>query len=255
MNLDPLASSWAKFHRAGTHLDALNAEMARISDDPEAFVFERQFNGQEAALVVTRVPDLREAGLILGDAVNCYRAALDHLVWDLVKMGTHPTLTDQQAKQVQFPFAQSTTDFANPTHRTRRAPGIDDTEWRIIRSYQPYRRDDRGRAMRRLRDLSDTDKHRYIYPAFFAPVDFRGNVRFTNCAASGIWMRRPQRPLDVGVKLARVRIVDAAPDRDVQFESQFTLQPSLGRGVPLGPALSAIRAAVLGVLSAIEERF
>lgn len=253
MGWTPLASSWAKFHRAGTHLDCLNAKMRQIADDPEAVTVERQFKGQEAFLVVTRVPDLREAGLIMGDAVNCYRAALDHLVWDLVKMGTHAALTPEQAKQVQFPFAPSPTDFLN--QRSRRAPGIADAEWRLIRGYQPYRSDNRGRTMRRLRDLSDTDKHRYIYPAFIAPVDFRGNVRLINCAANAIWMRRPRRALDVGVKLVRVRLTDVTPERDVQIESRLTLQPSLSGAVALGPALGAIRETVLDVLTRFEERF
>jgi len=253
-DLAPLASSWAKFRRADAHADALNAELTRIREDADAFVFERQFERREAVLVVTRVPDMRDAGLMLGDAVNCYRAVLDHLVWDLVKMGTHPTLTAQQAKQVQFPFAKSAEEFARPDHRTRRAPGIADRDWRLIRSFQPYRRDHRGRAMRRLRDLSDTDKHRFIYPAFYVPTAFVGNVRLTNCSATGLWMRRPKRPLDVGAKLTRVRIVPTGSDHDVQFESQLTLQPSLDRGVALGPALVEIRETVKAILSAFEER-
>jgi hypothetical protein len=248
----PLASSWAKFHRAGTHLDALNAALGRIANDPEAVTVERQFEGREASLVVTRVPDMRETGLIMGDAVNCLRAALDHLVWDLVQMGTHPALTPQQAKQVQFPFAGNLTEFRN--QRERRAPGVSDAEWLLIRRYQPYRRDDRGQALRRLRDLSDTDKHRYIYPTFIAPVDFRGTIGLINCAADAIWQRRPQRPLNVGVKLVRIRLVDVGPDHDVQIESQLTLQPSIGRAVALGPALGAIRETVLDVLSRFEAR-
>jgi hypothetical protein len=251
----PLASSWAKFHRAGTHLDCLNDKIGEMADDPEAVTVERLFKGKDAFLVVTRVPDMREAGLIMGDAVSCYRAALDHLVWDLVKMGTHAALAPQQAKQVQFPFAQNAREFKAPNHRARRAPGIADADWRIIKGYQPYRRSDQGRAMRRLRDLSDTDKHRYIYPAFISPLDFQGNVRLINCAAEAIWMRQVQHPLSVGVKLVRVRLIDATPERDVQIESHITLQPSLGRSVSLEPALAAIRETVLEVLSRFEARF
>jgi hypothetical protein len=249
----PLASSWAKFHRAGVHLHDLNAEMVRLAAaHPEPIDIERKVNPTEAFLRVTRVPEFREAGLLLGDAVNAYRAALDHLAWDLVKLGTHPRLTPNQATKVQYPLARSWNNLRG--QRNQRLPGIVNADFALIRAYQPYRSDDRGRVMRSLRQLSDMDKHRYIVPAVMSHTDFRGTIRLTGCAATGIWMSSPRRALHVGTKLVRVRIVPTDPTYDVDIDSEMTVQPSLGRGVPVVASVEQIRAVVLELLSAFEER-
>jgi hypothetical protein len=218
----------------------------------QALGVERQINASEASLRITRVPEFREVGLRLGDSVNNYRAALDHLMWDLVKLGTHPRLTAQQAMQVQFPLANSSRDLGN--QRGRRAPGIGDDEWRIIGEYQPYRRDWRGRAVRVLRHLSDTDKHRFIVPAVTTGTTFLGQIRMTGCVGTAIWMRSPRAALHVGAKLVRLAITPTAPEYDVQIESQIAVQPCLSRGIPLAPALADVRAVVLEVLGRCEER-
>ncbi|MEA2536564.1 MAG: hypothetical protein QOF11_798 [Chloroflexota bacterium] len=251
-NWTPLESSWAKFHRASSHLQDLDGELRRIAGEhAEPIGIERKINAQEAFLRVTRVPEFREAGLLLGDSVNNFRAALDHLTWDLVKLGLHPRLAPKQAIQVQFPLANSAKEFGN--QRGRRTPGISDAEWRIIREYQPYRRDDRGRAVRVLRELSDTDKHRFIVPAVVSRSRFVGQIRLVGCAGTGIWMCPPRRALHVGTKLVRVQITPTEPEYDVQINSQMTVQPSLGRGVPLMPSMLSVRTVTLEILSRFEE--
>lgn len=249
----PLESSWAKFHRASTHLGDLDREIVRImGEHPEAIDTDRQVDAEEAFLRVTRVPGFREAGLFLGDAVTNYRAALDHLTWDLVKLGSHPRLTPKQAMQVQFPLANSAKEFGD--QQGRRAPGISDDEWNIVRDYQPYRRDDRGRALRFLRALSDTDKHRFIVPAVVTHTRFVGQIRFIGCVGTDIWMCSPRRALHVGTKLVRVRFDVTAAEHDVQIDSEMTVQPSLGHGVPIMPTMMLVREAVLEVISRFEAR-
>lgn len=248
-----MASSWAKFHRAGSHLHALDAELARIgANNPQPIDTDRKVTSEEAFLYVTRVPDLRDAALLLGDAVNNLRASLDHLIWDFVKLGPRARLTSKQAMDVQFPLAQSWKSLS--AQRTRRMPGIADKEFGIVRCYQPYRRDDRGRMMRLLRDLSDMDKHRYYVPAAVTHSNFRGEVRFVGCVGTDLMVCSPRRALQVGTKLLRVRIVPTVVEYDVEIQSNMTLQPSLPGGLGVMPTMRAVEAVVLEILSSFEEQ-
>lgn len=253
MSWTPLASSWAKFHRASAHLQDLDAELRRIAGEhADPIDIERKIDAHEAFLRVTRVPEFREAGLLLGDAVNNYRAALDHLAWDLVKLGSHPRLTANQATGVQYPFAKSWASLQ--TQRNQRVPGIPNDEFAIIRAYQPYRSDNRGRAMAMIRRLSDTDKHRFIVPAVASHTRFVGQIRFIGCTGTDTWMCSPRRALHLGTKLVRVRFTPTHAEYDVEIESQMTVQPSLGRGVPLMSTMISVRETVLDILSRFEAR-
>lgn len=247
----PLASSWAKFHRASTHGNALSAELTRVmGEQNQAIAVEPEIKNGQAIVRVTRIPEFREAGLFMGDAVTNYRAALDHLAWDLVKLGSQPRLTAKQAMQVQFPFATSAVEFSQ--QRARRLPGITDTEWEIIREYQPYRRGDKGRTMRLLRHVSDTDKHRFIAPAVVCATGFVGHIAAVGCTISDYRRFSPKRALHVGTKLVTMTVVPDSPEYDVKINSQIAVQPSLGRGIPLMPAMFEVRAVVLEVLSRFE---
>jgi hypothetical protein len=247
----PLESSWVKYHWAGTHLRYLQGELLRIASlKPEPFEVDQQIDARETWLRVIRVPEYREAGLMIGDAVHNYRAALDHLVWDLVKLGSHPQLTEKQAQRVQFPLAKSLASLQQ--QRRDRMPGVDDDPWRVVRLYQPYRRDDRGRAMRSLRDLSDMDKHRFIVPAVASAKSFVGRTSFVGCVGTGVWQISSRRSLHVGSKLMRVWFTPTAHDYHVDIKSEVAVEPCLGRGVLLMPTMLAIGECVREVLTSCE---
>ena len=218
----------------------------------EPIAVERQIKGGDAFLRVTRVPEFREAGLLLGDAVTNFRAALDHLTWDLVKLGSHGRLAPKEALQIQFPLANSAAGFRVPEHRRRRMPGITDEQWRIVGQYQPYQRGDRGRAMRLLRQISDTDKHRFIAPAVACATGYVGRVQIIGCTVHNVRRFPPNRALHVGAKLISMSITPISTEYDVKIESQITVNPSLGYGVPLGPAVFGIRETVKEILSRFE---
>jgi hypothetical protein len=253
MRWQPLESSWAKFHRAGTHLDALEHEFRRAIGEPhETFAVEREIKDRHVVIRITHIPQFRDAGMLLGDAVGNYRAALDHLVWDLVQLGSKPKLGREEATKVQFPMARSFASFA--AQRQQRAPGVGDEQWAIIREYQPYKRGHRGHAMLWLRRLSDTDKHRYVVPAATALAGFTGKVRLYRCQIVRERRFTPGRALYVGCPLWEFDVVPTGEHFDVQVESEITIQPSLGYGIALMPTLILIRAAVLDVLARFEER-
>lgn len=252
--LAPLESSWAKFHRAEKHHSALRRNINRVLDDKRGpFHVERKIQGNQAFLRVTRLPDLRDAGLIFSDAVGNYRAALDHLTWDLVQLGTHPRLTTKGAKQIQFPFAATARDFRKPTHRKLRAPGISDVQWRLMGRYQPYSKDMRGRVMRALRDISDRDKHRKVTPTVSCATGYRGTITTVGCRISGSPRYFPaNRALYVGAKIITVDVTPHVAAWDVHIESDVRLRPALTRAIPILWVADHIRVLVREVLTAFE---
>lgn len=246
----PLASSWAKFHRAGTHLDGLNDELARINGDSESVGVDMEGKADEVFLRLTSLPYLREVGLLIGDTVNNYRAALDHLAWDLVKLGADPK--PKRPDKIYYPLARSWESLR--ARRREWLPGVGDDAFRIIRLHQPYRRDRRGFLLRTLRDISDIDKHRYFVPAAHSMTGFVGRTTLHDCTLTRDWRCSPRRALYVGMKVYRVWISAVGPVPNVEIESQMSVEPCLSRGVAIMDTMTGIRSEVLLILSAFEER-
>jgi len=255
MPADPIGSAWAKYHWASKHMDAVAAALERSVDsnvDPIAFDINLEPpHGNIAVVRVTKLPNIRtDYGLTLGDTIQNFRSALDHLVWGLVKVGSVPRPKDP--KGVQFPMATSGKSFRNQLGR--RLPGVPREYRAIIRRYQPYRAGEKPKAIRWLRNLSDTDKHRVLIPAV---VSLHG----ANLQLISNWplqsrndLIRGQRALKVGTPLVRAALFPVLGTQcQVQVQGQIACFPSLGYGVPVGDALVLIRSTVLEILSVFDN--
>jgi hypothetical protein len=104
---------------------------------------------------------------LLGDVVNCLRSSLDYLMWDLATKGRKHLLTEKQKRRIQFPMARNRNSFESKI--VQLIPNITREQRAFFDRYQPYKRSKEGMAMRHLRNLSDSDKHRsYIEPAIWS---------------------------------------------------------------------------------------
>src|ERR1700728_1684140 len=108
MPVDPMGSAWHKYHWASRHMNAVDTAIQRSIDPnvhPIAVEINREpVNGTIAVVRVTRLPNIRtDYGLALGDMIQNFRAALDHLAWCLVKTGDDPRPLKPQ--RVYFPMA------------------------------------------------------------------------------------------------------------------------------------------------------
>jgi hypothetical protein len=209
----------------------------------------------DSAVVLVSVGTLplipTDCAMILGDVLQNFRAALDHLAWDLVKIGTNPH--PKKPQDVYFPTARSTKTWRENVERW--LPGVPKTQRRIIKKYQPYGRGNGAKAIRWLRNLSDADKHRVMTPVVM-------NVSQVNLSVTSNWtvsnldylVRRPQR-LNVGTKLARAKFVRSGPDDcQVKVEGRLPLYPAVTYRRPLGDVLLGISETVLEILTEFDER-
>src|SRR4051794_3018961 len=108
MTVDPLASAWAKYHWASKHMKRVETAFERAFDQelyPFSVKTEVETLGDEATALarVDRLPVIAgDFGLALGDVIQNFRAALDHLAWGLVKFGHEPR--PRRPQDVYFPM-------------------------------------------------------------------------------------------------------------------------------------------------------
>jgi hypothetical protein len=271
MRTGPLASAWRKFDRGECHREALESELTSLADPARNRLFvhvDAQWEGKtivrgqlwDRGVGIARfsddVPRLSDDfPLILGDAVQSYRACLDHLVWALVKR-FRVRLTPTQARRVQFPMHNSAREFEKM--KADRTPGIPESPYRtLLKRYQPYRRGYRAQAIRWLRMLSETDEHRVVPVTVLSP----DVINCTYTVGPGVWLRdtkllidRPV-PFNPHTPFARLNLV-AEPHtrvRAVQVEGNVSVLPVIyGRADALG-AVNMIGTVVKEILSAFEE--
>jgi hypothetical protein len=100
-----------------------------------------------------------EIGLILGDALNNYRASLDHLAWAIVNMTGSP----RKPKQVYFPITQSPEVFASEI--LRKLPGVSALFASMVKLHQPFQNGAQivEHPLFILDDWNNADKHRAVH--------------------------------------------------------------------------------------------
>jgi hypothetical protein len=165
---------WAKIERAKEHLDTLRREtglgirypIPDIYQVPMRLEYELD-TGYHVFRATATLPEdaIRRIGILVGDSVHNLRSALDHLFWQLALVycdGEMPW-SEWDQRKIQFPIDDTADDFAKNKRRKFVAP----EHWTIIEGHQPHRRGlDEAHAFMhplvRLRDFSNTDKHRVI---------------------------------------------------------------------------------------------
>jgi len=122
-----------------------------------------------------------EVSLLVGDCLQCYRSALDHLAFELASAFTIP-LTDDFSKASEFPIfgdraGSGSTDFNRRRSKGSRAgdpapgsglakiAGIDPNAQTIIEGLQPYMRGQsfEDNPLWWLQELNRLDKHRLLH--------------------------------------------------------------------------------------------
>lgn len=172
-----LRSSIAKLDRAKKHIDGLRTKIAEAGrPDPEVISLRRQFEPEHGA-VICRVERVLQTGedweLIIGDALNNLRAALDHLMWQLaVRHNSGVAPKPHIATQIYFPIVFDKGNWARHKHRKLGHISIADSD--RLEKAQPFnmpaadKAAGKTAALGMLATLSNTDKHRTIHLTYCA---------------------------------------------------------------------------------------
>jgi hypothetical protein len=146
-----------KVDRAKRHISDLNSLLQK--ERPFSLIFEADANTGECATVVKENEAvIRSCAVTIGDAIHNLRAALDHVVWELVSPFC---TTAAERRKVQFPFANSAQGLDRAIEQRlidRTAPEIADK----IKRLKPY---PGGYELLYLVDELDIlDKHKLLIP-------------------------------------------------------------------------------------------
>ncbi len=175
-----LAGVWAKIERGHEHRDGYRVYVADFfaieTNKPHLGVKFDPKTG-EHVLYVQSAPDWadfrKRTALLIGDALQNFRSALDYLVYQLAILYTNGNVQTPDA--VQFPIADSKPQFMSAAFTKGRARlgEIHPDHAALIERLQPYH----GRYIVRingavcdplmfLRDASNADKHRLLTTVF-----------------------------------------------------------------------------------------
>jgi hypothetical protein len=164
----------AKLGRAKDHIQAVKDEVMSWQDgSPYSIAKESNADFTRWALVMKlmKPPDLLQRNLlrwtlIIGDAVNNLRSALDHLVYAIAvhESSSNPPLNE---KQLAFPICDTAEDFKGSARRIKTLTFDVRT---AIESVQPYNRPHPvlPALLAILRDFNNTDKHKLLRLAYSA---------------------------------------------------------------------------------------
>lgn len=235
-----------KINRGGKHLDALNESAQRFverhSDPGILCVTEPNPHTTKCLLRVKQVPasepgDRIEWGVIVGDAVHCWRSALDQLATAL--------WTDKPNAHTGFPICLTKRRWVEDAPRM--IWSIPEEYLAIFERAQPYHRGDKTHALRHplaiLHSLWNLDKHRTI-PATGLIVR---DVGIRGIDSPGLRLGEFKPKIGMAIKpdavIAEAKIegvsLQIAPQTYVNVDAHLSLGVAFGDGGELPEAIRA----------------
>lgn len=255
----PLADAWAKFYRAYTHTQTLESDISiwvKRQGNIPPYRREFKFHPGEGRFVwkVTSVPELPVGwGVIAGDALTNFRAALDYVAWQLVKAGTTPH--PPHPERIYFPIHQAEAGFDGNVNQ--RLPGVDTQFRAYVEYYQPYRQrpnDPASDPLAILAELSRRDKHRQLQLAFPGNMQFNATlVKVEHFAPDRIELPQRTGVVQVGSELVYV-YGTPTPNQQPNIELSLTATMSIAfeEGHWVKETFQAITSHIHAVLTTCE---
>lgn len=196
-----LGSARAKWERARVHTEALYHEFREHcrAYQPCSIGFHMDYERREKFWHVEGPPEPPPSflGLIAGDALQNYRASLDHLAWQLV-LANRKT----PGRHTQFPIFHEPDKFATRGQSMMR--GMSAPAKAVIRDEQPCFGTNpfRVKWMRGLEELGNIDKHRYVNLVLAATSGGMWSYGLGNKAHATSFIYNG--PIEAGTKLASI---------------------------------------------------
>lgn len=257
---DQLDGCWEKRNRAEEQLKALNGEVEIGAGDPTnvvSVVTQLDAKGTHYNLIVVqawKAPVLRW-GVMIGEIVHNLRSALDHLAYQLVLTGRCGTsLPRNRWKDIHFPIYDTKLSFRDQL--SKRLPGVGLRQLALIEREQPYKTYHviERSPLRRLRILSNTDKHRVVTPLLFPvrePVP-QIAVPKTHELLRVVWFSRP---VEAGTVIAEVHVKPLVPEPKMDVEGKLTTYVAFDDGAGTGLYLDSMLGAVTRILESFWTFF
>lgn len=240
--------SQALMNETGYMIGAPEPEISPLNRIPVRLDYERE-TGYHVYRVTAwhSATTIRRWGLMTGDGVHNLRSALDHLTWELACHKTGgadlPGVPEHEIRKVQFPLADSPPAHSDPRrfHENGSLKHVLPEHRAIIYEHQPFgsRFDFSHGTVHpfiKLRELSNTDKHRTITPIamltnrFYLPDPFK-DARIKEMDRQYPWDDQSAEP---GAEVMRVKVWPPTIRRNLANAGYVSPTPSFQDVLPDG---------------------
>jgi hypothetical protein len=251
-------SAWLKWAQGLLHAEALQADIARIGHEPDAYpvsAFRTKYKPKRHGFAVIAediAPIPARWPLLLGDVANNYRAALDHLAWALVSRGHTPPvkLTKRQEKAVYFPIYKERAEFNGRVGA--QLPGVRRADLAKVRRHQPYHHGPTMRARHALSLLASInagDKHRTIQPLWAVSVQTGMEItQRRDCVITGTKPGGRATPLEVDAEIAFLYARRTGLNPEIEMNLKITAEPTLDNILGVREWAKAVGVAIMLLL-------
>jgi hypothetical protein len=245
------------------HAEALEAEIETMRRDGQPqprFASRAQYEpkrhgfGVRVERIAPTPPGQR---LLLGDAANNFRAALDHLAWAIVCRGRTPpeALTKAQQRAVYFPINDDRRQF-NGELKVK-LPGARRADIAKIRAHQPYKKGPLVRPRHYLtlmKNINDGDKHRTIQPIWVQPIQAWVEVTDQrDCVVPKRMNKLRPNPLKVGAEITFLHARKTGPNPEIDVQTGIYAQPCVEHSVSVETWLDITKKSLALLLSQFSE--
>jgi hypothetical protein len=254
-------SAWRKWNRGNVHSESLKADLLASAQSGYLQGLQEittEYNSKSHCIDIIQgsiapPPPLWSA--LLGDLVNNYHAALDHVAWVVVGRGKEVVdLSEKQLRNVYFPICSERTQFNDSL--ASRLPGGRRTDIAIIRRYQPYTRGQRNvplHVLTNLNGFSRLDKHRELQR-----TDLRtrgGSFYFEgrNCVVRSVTTRMKSTQIEPGAYVGRAYVRRTGPNPDVYVNGTLTFDVAMNDRVWLSDWLVQSKAFLAQLLLEFDD--
>ncbi len=253
--MHPLDGIRAKIDRGEEHVHALNEAMDALfaGEHSPTFGVRHEFHPEDETfrIVISAVDQIPpKIGTIVGDAVHCFRSALDQLVFELAFIDTG----GKEVETTAFPASYIIDNFRDPKGTVQRKflSGLTQRHRAMFKRFQPYQAPKALRPRHLLTfldNLSNDDKHRLLQPLLVSAQGFHfkfpGDLKGHNCHIPAAPARVQLnnfigRPLQPETELMRVHIVITGPNPQMPVECISTSRVGLRDGTPVQDSLEVV---------------
>ena len=256
----PLDGSYAKLGRAEEHLETLQRDVA-VWLDGKPYPVEANFNTETGECLlrvrVTKEPPI-DWGLLVGEIVHNWRAALDHLVYQLTLRRVGRGLP-----RTEFPVFDDPTSFRRRTKKGKadmtsgfyKLRGLRPVDIAVIERLQPYgtgKQFVHSHPLGILHDLDVVDKHRTLNLVGHGVGTFGLGISVLDGYDLWIDYVTSHRPLKDRTMVGRLVLTPRKPNAKVEMRPELTTEIQFGKGsarVEGAPLLSTL----LGIQCFMEE--
>jgi hypothetical protein len=259
----PFDSAWLKWARGVLHAYALYAEIETFKaarDRRDITIGITRYNAKRHGFVVEIAavePYPATWGVVLGDAANNLRSALDHIAWAMVHRGQGGKhgfpLSEGEARSVYFPIVREDAAKFNAAIKKKLIGVTSRSDKRLVRNVQPYHlrsKSDRH-ALAILETLCQTDKHRTVQPVHMAITKAGYSITKTIDCERSTDTRLPaprHASIEAGAELGVIRVRKTGPNPVIEAETNLAASPGVTPRSPLDEWLRVTVSMIQGVL-------